>query len=110
MPMKKSHFILLPWKIEPPIVQGSKGPRGGKWQTSKGQKRCNAGRPSVVRHWQNALTATAVDIGRGEVEEAFVVTPGYLAPLENRATNELRRRLHHLETASTSSPMGQILS
>jgi transposase-like protein len=31
--------ILLPLKIEPPIVQRSKGPRGGKWQTSKGQKR-----------------------------------------------------------------------
>ena len=47
--------ILLPLEIEPPIVQGSKGPRGGKWQTSKGQKRFNAGRPSVVRHWYMSL-------------------------------------------------------
>src|ERR1700691_2752326 len=43
--------IFLPLEIEPPIVQGSKGPRGGEWQTSKGQKRFNAGRPSVVQHW-----------------------------------------------------------
>jgi hypothetical protein len=47
--------ILLPFEIEPPVVEDSQRPRGGKGQTSKvqkskGQKRFNAGRSSVVRH------------------------------------------------------------
>jgi hypothetical protein len=43
--------ILLPFEIEPPIVQGRRDLRGGKWQRSNDRKKCRVGRPSVARPW-----------------------------------------------------------
>ena len=54
---------MLPLEIEPPIVQGRRDRRGGKWQTNKGQKR-------VQRWTAKRRAALVISLLKGETTAA----------------------------------------
>jgi putative transposase len=57
------------------------------------------------RYHESLLNLTPADVYRGRGQSILK-----RRDTTRRKTIELRRRLHHLETASTSTPMSQILS
>jgi hypothetical protein len=55
--------ILLPFEIQPPIVQGQETWRGGNWQTNSSPRRYSAGRRSVAQ-------ALVISVLRGDTRAA----------------------------------------